>query len=348
MLTLMLRDEEVACFDLDEFWIEVKRPELMPFALRDWVRTTEVHMSPKQVMQGIDALRDWLAARVLSLSRLNAKVILNVATLPQSMKISERLKICFACKGLTMSDSYWLREGEESFCQVNLRGNSLCDASYSIAILGKYVPIDQKELRSDLSTLGMFPKFWKKNGFLAEMWKTDKTIGCSNTTAELKVSEILKKSNVKHTHYRREEMDGRVFAVSDCIANEDFGMVNASEVRDWCSHRGLKFLPWILEKFGEDFRKMCLVDYVVANTDRHLDNWGFVMNNHTGELVEMLPLFDHNQALLADEFGTEIEELIYEPTGMSFQETIQRFRGAELVIEGDLPLKAKERYNKIM
>lgn len=346
MHRLMLKDEEVMQFDLEEFWIEVKRPELLPFALRDCVKTTNAEMGVKQVLQQFEILKDWLASRVLSLSRSNAKVILNVAALPQSLKTSERLKICLACKGLTMSDSYWLKEDNEDFRSNDLRKHRLCEVSYQIAILGKHVSATRKELRPDLSATGMFPKFWKRTGFLVELWKTDRTDGFVNTEAELQVSEILDSSNVSHVKYRREKIDEKVFAVSSCIADDKFSMVNASEVRDWCNHCEKDFLSWVLEKFGEAFKKMCLVDYVIANTDRHFDNWGFMMDNETGALVSMIPLFDHNQSLIADEIGTEIEELIYEPTGLTFKETVEMYRGVNLVITGVLPQKVEERFRK--
>lgn len=46
------------------------------------------------------------------------------------------------------------------------------------------------------------------------------------------------------------------------------------------------------------------LDYVLLNTDRHPDNYSFYFDNHTGEIVSLLPLYDHNLALIADLAGT--------------------------------------------
>ena len=41
---------------------------------------------------------------------------------------------------------------------------------------------------------------------------------------------------------------------------------------------------------------MCIVDYLIANRDRHGGNWGLYYNPDTMELVSTHPLYDHNNA----------------------------------------------------
>ena len=48
----------------------------------------------------------------------------------------------------------------------------------------------------------------------------------------------------------------------------------------------------------EAFREMVVMDAVMANVDRHAGNYGFLVNNATGEILRMAPLFDHNMACL--------------------------------------------------
>ena len=40
------------------------------------------------------------------------------------------------------------------------------------------------------------------------------------------------------------------------------------------------------------------MDAVMANVDRHVGNYGFLVDNATGEVLRMAPLFDHNMACL--------------------------------------------------
>lgn len=48
----------------------------------------------------------------------------------------------------------------------------------------------------------------------------------------------------------------------------------------------------------ESFREMIVMDAVMANVDRHAGNYGFLVDNDTGEILRMAPLFDQNMACL--------------------------------------------------
>ena len=48
----------------------------------------------------------------------------------------------------------------------------------------------------------------------------------------------------------------------------------------------------------EPFREMVVMDAVIANVDRHAGNYGFIVDNDTGEIKHMAPLFDQNMACL--------------------------------------------------
>lgn len=54
----------------------------------------------------------------------------------------------------------------------------------------------------------------------------------------------------------------------------------------------------------QDTTVMEVLDYVLLNTDRHTENYGFYFDNGTGEITGLLPLYDHNLSLIADLAGT--------------------------------------------
>lgn len=330
---LMNSDIPVLKFTIDtsdeDFYIEdmeVLCNDMLPYELKDYVVSTK-DVDSKKSSKDKDVFRDFLASRMLNLSRENAKVILNVAALPQSIKTSSRLKIALACKGLTMSDCFWIKdEGEVSkFENVCLRKNKLSKASYVVAILGRHISTTVEEIRPDLSTTGMYPKYWKRENGCVTMWKTDITTGFVNTESELLCSKILLNHNVNALEYVKKEKDGKVFAVSKCMSNDDVSYIPAQSIKDWCFHTNQNFYDFIKNNFLVDFANMCVVDYVLFNTDRHFENWGFVVSNKTNEILSFAPLFDHNQALIGDYLNTNINELIYEPLNISFQKSIEQF-----------------------
>ena len=48
----------------------------------------------------------------------------------------------------------------------------------------------------------------------------------------------------------------------------------------------------------EDLADMIIADAVMLNQDRHLGNFGFIVENDTGKIVKTAPLYDHNIQLL--------------------------------------------------
>lgn len=343
--TLYNTDRKVLAFDFKDMYLEVLDDEFLPYALRGRICTSscDTKADIKKTLHDIDAVKDFLSNRVLSFRRSNAKAILNAAHFPQKISTNNRAQIALSCMSLSMTDNFWTKPDDTSdlkFADVNLRKNKLSDASYSIAILGKPVLATRDELRSDVMGQGMYSKFWKNVDDTVEIWKTDKTNTFVNTNAELQVSELLDTCDIPHVRYRREIRDGRVFAVSKCFVDDEMSFVTASDVAMSLISNDL------LDFDATGFANMCVTDYVFANTDRHSDNWGFLVNNATNRITKMAPLFDHNQALVADYFGTDIRDLIYEPTGKTYAETLSEYAGvATLELDKDmLPKKCKERY----
>ena len=48
----------------------------------------------------------------------------------------------------------------------------------------------------------------------------------------------------------------------------------------------------------EAYLEMQIADYILNNNDRHEQNWGFLMENVTGKLTGLCPLFDHDHAFV--------------------------------------------------
>jgi hypothetical protein len=324
---LMNGDTPAILFDLDDMYIQVLNNDVLPYALKDFVQTSNPANFKKSLID-IDILKDYLSSRVLNLSRENAKVILNVTSLPQSLKIDERLKIVYACKGLTMCDNFWLKdEGENcNFDDVCLRHDRLSEASYYVAILGEYMSATARELSSDISSLGMFPKYWERRSDGTYMLKTDKYSGHESVEAEVMSCQVLESVGAVALHYDKEVRDGIPFAISKCMATDKYSLASAQDVRDWCDHQGIDFLGYVKERFPERFADMCVADYVLGNPDRHYENWDFIIDNKNNNIIGLAPLYDFNQALIIDWANRgNLDELIYEPTGKLFADNIKEY-----------------------
>lgn len=98
---IMNKDIPVIKFDFDDFYIEVLNNKYLPFMLKDFVKITTPY-NYKKTFKDIELIKDFLRARTINISRTNDKQILISSNMPQSEKVSDKLKIVFACRTLCM------------------------------------------------------------------------------------------------------------------------------------------------------------------------------------------------------------------------------------------------------
>lgn len=347
-------DRDVLQFSIEDCYLKVINNQFLPYELKDYVKTTDFS-SPdkiKESLKYIEVLKDFLASRTLTLTRDNAKAILRSVGLPQSSRITERIRITLACNALNMTDNFWVTDEEDKrkFSDVCLRNNHLGDVAYQISILSKCISATLEEMEPDLMTDGMFPKTWHRSENGIELWKTDKSSGNINTVEEQKVSDLLEFTNVKHVKYKSFQKDGRLLVKCSYLASDRYSIINAFSLNDWCIHTGRELLHVLEKEFIVDFAKMCVIDYIIANTDRHLGNINFFVDNETNMVVGMTPLFDHNQALVADEIGADIDKLVYDATNLTMLETAKKYyskSSLEIEIE-KFPKECQQRWEQII
>ena len=317
-MLLMNGDRPVLQFHIDDFFIKVLDNDFLPYPLKDYVKDSGIEI--RKTMSDISALKDYLCSRTLNLSRENAKAILHSLSLPQRLKTNELLKITFACDALSMIDNYWVKDETDTriFKDINLRNHHLRDAAYKISILGENISATKDIMLPDIGTDGMFAKTWVREPDKILLWKTDLTSDSIFAISEKKASDILDNSNIAHVKYDLFERDNKKITSCKCIANDDVSIINGYELKDWCDHTKIDFLQYIKDNFLIDFSNMVCVDYILANTDRHLGNILFLVDNKTNNIISFAPLMDHNQSLIA--FDT-VDDLIYEATNKSIKDT---------------------------
>ena len=90
--------------------------------------------------------------------------------------------------------------------------------------------------------------------------------------------------------------------VSKCalFTSEAVGLTKASTV-----FIGEQTIPRLLEfcrlhDCEDDFRRMCIMDALTLNPDRHYGNFGFLFDNTSMSFLGMSPVFDNNRALFPE------------------------------------------------
>lgn len=312
---LMLKNTEILYFDLDDCVVNSIRDDLLPFCLRANIWPA---VNLKNILHNIQAVKSYLSSRVLSLSRDNAKQIYAAFQIPQLDTIDNRVNICIKCKGVSIQDSFWIKEDDEDvdWSNINIRQNKLSDI-IDVSLTGFNPSITTNSICPELTTKGLYRKGWIHINNTLYMLKSDKTNDYVNTKMEVLASDILAcfgnrlesityVSDVKYT-----QNGGKAF-VSICknFVEEEYSFVEAWETMEYCERCKINFREYCLQKWGNLFACIPVLDYLIMNTDRHTQNYGFLMNNDTGEIERIAPLFDFNCALVSDYFKIDARDTL--------------------------------------
>lgn len=275
--TLMHKD--IPLIDIDEensiFDIHTNNQELLPYALK------KTNLSYRN-------FEAWAGRRVLPLDRKNAKLLLNACNLPQDDKFGTAK----ACKLLSIEDCFWIKESDsESWENINLKNNSLSNAISQIALNGESITITGDIQTPEFTTVGSFPKTWIREPDGLYLHK--KSSGSFESEKEVLVSDILNAMDIPHVSY---EMTGSGICRCRCMTDGTYSRLSFGEYKIYCENNHTDPLEIFNTRFNREFFQMAVIDYMIANPDRHSGNWGFFVDNSTGEITAVHPLFDHNLA----------------------------------------------------
>lgn len=279
--------------------VEINNEFLMPYDLylQEW-DDYDTHRD------NVTDFQHWCASRVLSLDRTHAKAILNAIGALQSPTDADRANIALSCHCVSLTDVYWVRErGDDvTFEQINIYENSLNEAIVELSLKGKALTVTNQELVTprdlahDLSTRGLFPKAWirQNNSFVLL-----KDGGAETVRRELLASQICRCFHVSQVFYEPGEYDGEPISKSQIITNVDRSIVPMRAFEVHCINEDLDYLEEVKKLDAAAYYGMNILDYLTGNTDRHMENWGLWVDNHTNKPISLHPLMDFNQCFSA-------------------------------------------------
>lgn len=238
----------------------------------------------------------WCATRVLTLDRKYAKQILSSMGMSQATTDKERAQIALSYHCLTLTDIYWVRTADESvsFAQINLYENHLENAFVDVSLRGRQMTVGNVHLLADdASTSGCFPKAWirEKDGFY--LLKDGDECAVQN---ELLASRICQCFRCNQIVYEPYEYDGLRVTRSRLMTGMEYSIVSREAFEIYAVNHDIDSMEYILNLDAYSFYMMNILDYLVGNTDRHWGNWGFLVDNKTGQALRLHDLMDFNQS----------------------------------------------------
>lgn len=300
--TLMNKNAEVLIAEYDEGIkgfnkiIEIKNIEYAPLILkRSYEKDNDIRLELNGWFRnrGIPSWRDKLD---ILLSRLNVS------------SPEELLDKSFA---LSLSDQYWLKPSDSdiSYDDINFFDNDFdfidfLEASFSNT---NSINITDNSLRTPNNTTdGMLKKTWiienNKRYLLKGGYKND----ILQPFNEVLASKICERLGFNHVTYTLDIIKDKVVSKCECFVNKDTELVPASQImhnihknqniEDYNEY--IKILEeHNIENVREKLENMYILDYIILNEDRHLNNFGIIRDVNTLKWLDIAPIFDNGQSL---------------------------------------------------
>ena len=213
--------------------------------------------------------------------------------------------------GLSLSDQYWIKPYniDVKYDDINFFDNDFDYSEFLEASLSKNSKtiVKKSALKTPNNTTdGMLRKAWIIEDGTRYLLKGGYKNELLQPFNEALASEICKRLGFNHVEYTLYIYKNMVVSKCPCFINKDTELVTCYQIRnDMDRHNNIddyKDYINILEENGIknariEMENMYILDFLIMNEDRHLNNFGIIRNVNTLKWLCCAPIFDNGQSL---------------------------------------------------
>ena len=254
---------------------------------------------------GIDrkALNDWWIGRSIPASRSGLGDAL------QSIGVSAPALLLEKCYGLSLSDQYWICPKGSGIVweKVNFFRNEFSKDMGEI--LFGHNPADHAHISlmsPDNTSDGWLRKKWIIADGKRFLMKGGSGPYQQEPFNEVVACAIMRRLGIHHVNYTLTVDEDKTYSLCENFVTPETELIPAWRIiftQKQPNNRSLiNHLLACGENLGipdvkDSLNKMLTVDYIIANEDRHWNNFGFLRNADTLEWIGMAPVFDSGTSL---------------------------------------------------
>lgn len=333
-MILKHRDKEILRFE----WLEPQGVRIVE------VNESELRFLPLE-MHGVASAENlwlWLKRRVVPRNRRNIDILMALVGLePKNVR-----GIVGFCRGLSLNDVHWVVEDgfKGLWRDHNLYDNPFSKAVALTAFCGEGSPMRHLQWTSspEFSTNGMLAKCWRRVDGEVMLYKSGAD-GAANAGyepySEYYAAQIAEALGLPHVDYGLAKFRTKLCSTCRLFTSDRYGYIPVGRLVS-------REAALADARFADIF----FFDALIFNTDRHMGNFGYLVDNDTNEIVGPAPIFDNGYGLFSlalyrpgdrnDEFDdlrkfvTRVAPALYSkwlgfPGGVTqgMMERLQRLRG---------------------
>lgn len=250
------------------------------------------------------AFNQWWTGRSIPASRMGVSDAL------ETLGIYNTKLLLTKCLGLSLSDHYWIKPYNKNILweDVNFFDNDFSDdiGDVLFGMNGKNADFDF--VSPDNTSDGNLQKRWKIIDGKRCLLKSGSTPFIQQPFNEVIATLIMNKLGIEHVPYTIIWIDNKPYSVCEDFVTKDTELISAWRVlqlRQKENHES-SYLHYvnICKELGIDIApaldRMIVLDYIIANEDRHFNNFGLLRDANTLGWIGAAPIFDSGTSLWYD------------------------------------------------
>lgn len=257
------------------------------------------------------AMNAWWTDRSIPASRSGIREAL------ETLEITDTKMLLVRCFGLSLSDQYWIKpeNSELTWDQINFFENPFSDDIGDV-LFGANKNANALDFSSpDNTSDGNLKKRWKVIDGKRCLVKGGSNPFRQQPFNEVVAAGIMERLNIPHVPYRVMWNQDAPYSVCEDFISGDTELVpawriiqtrkkanNVSVYEHFVKCASTIGIPDVIPFLD----RMIVLDYLIANEDRHLNNFGAIRNAETLEWVCMAPIYDSGSSLGYDKVAAEI------------------------------------------
>ena len=210
--------------------------------------------------------------------------------------------------GLSLSDSYWIlpESSNINWYDLNFFENAFSEDVGDV-LFGREKNIETFNFNSpDNTTDGYLKKRWKIINGKRYLIKGGSNPFRQQPFNEVIASKIMDRLGIDHVPYSIIWEDGEPYSVCEDFVTRDTELISAwrimqTQKKDNSSSVYQHFVNCCKSLGAPDvvpaLDRMIVLDYIIANEDRHLNNFGLLRNAETLEWLGFAPIYDSGSSL---------------------------------------------------
>lgn len=236
--------------------------------------------------------------------------------------------------GLSLNDALWVKPFEKNLLwkDVNLYDNSFNEVLSKLAFNGEGLQGIQIQTTSpEYTTTGMLAKCWRRinNGIFLYKTGTEGTRNAGKEPySEVLATQVCRAMELSdYVPYTLSKYENKLVSICKLFTSAEVGYSSYASRYRSNSYREIKEIM-MKSEYKKSFSEMTILDSLILNTDRHLNNFGFSINNRDNSIIKMAPIFDNGLGFTPYYDGSETDFKYYE----KYMDTLSNPFGLDFVL----------------